>query len=173
MLYPVYRRWRVDYDYVNSLDADAKAWLAQFTDEYYGNDFGFDEPMHPEGPARRQRYSEYNPGNFDLYSFKASGGALGGLPRGELDAYHPGALGGPDLSATPQYERQEEYREALAEYRELLRKRKEWRLENNRRVRAGKDKLPADQALDDRIVLMQMCLHSIAVSEVGGTNEDI
>src|SRR5688572_22975843 len=82
-LYPVNRRWKVDYDYVNRLDDEAKAYLAQFTDEYYGNDFGFDEPMHPAGEERRERYRQYNAGTRDISSNRP----MYSLPAGDLDAF--------------------------------------------------------------------------------------
>lgn len=70
----------VDYDYVHKLDGGAKAWLAQFTNEYYGNKF-FPDParnLHTDTAKRpRQCYDNNNSRGRDAYGILKCAGKLG------------------------------------------------------------------------------------------------
>lgn len=58
--------WRVDQDYAERLSSDARRWLAEFNDAYYGADFRgvAEEPWTTE--ARRVVYRAKNAANRDL-----------------------------------------------------------------------------------------------------------
>lgn len=58
--------WRVDQDYAERLSNDARLWLAEFNDAYYGADFRgvAEEPWTTE--ARRVVYRAKNAANRDL-----------------------------------------------------------------------------------------------------------
>jgi hypothetical protein len=47
-------RWRIDFDYWDELDDDARAWLAKFVSEYYREAFD-DKPLHN---AEQRRYQK-------------------------------------------------------------------------------------------------------------------
>jgi hypothetical protein len=110
--HPLYRRWMLDFDYLEKLDDKSQTWLAQFSDEYYANDFDFDEPLIPDPAERRKVMRDLGRNARDVYSRKAAVGAMDYEP--ELGSREVG------LGPTPKYQNSPEYRAALAEYRKLL-----------------------------------------------------
>jgi hypothetical protein len=113
---PAARRWMQDYDYVSELNEADKAWLAQFSDEYYRVDFRYAEPMHATPEAQRERYSFQNASHRDLYNYKAFGGDLA-MGDASLPEQRASAT---DCVPTPPYLKGAEYRAALNEFRRLV-----------------------------------------------------
>jgi hypothetical protein len=78
-----YISWRMDMDYWKSLNPEERAWLRQFSDEYYMAKFPKEMPaLHPDnteveiiqynqvsmGTYRQERYSAYSAAQRDLYT---------------------------------------------------------------------------------------------------------
>lgn len=71
-------RWAVDYDYNDTLPADAKAWLAKFTREYYDGSVrkGDKDSLHITSALRRDCYNRKNLQNRDMHSIYNANGRI-------------------------------------------------------------------------------------------------
>jgi hypothetical protein len=121
-MYPKHYRWRVDYDYLDRLTPDEAAWLAQFTDEEVAGDFRYEEPFTEDQEARRAVWREKKRSE---RNFKSGFGEPSSLDTSADEvppaaAYHPEALGAPDLAPTPEYLSTLEYKDAVAALRDAI-----------------------------------------------------
>lgn len=66
-----------DYDYINELSEDEKAWLSKFTDEYLGANLSGSKPLHRTKALKKDCFDRNNSRNRDIYNIKAVNGALG------------------------------------------------------------------------------------------------
>ena len=60
--------WGVDYDYAHRLPPEARAWLGQFTDRFYGADFRGPSEGEWSEAAKRAQYRAKNAANRDIYA---------------------------------------------------------------------------------------------------------
>lgn len=108
MKYPRTVRELVDYDYADQLSEADRAFLEQFTEEYYGASFS-DDSIHDDA-QRRELYRVKNRRNQDIYGKSLRAGP----PKEDWEDTER------DWRATPEHLNSSEYQEALAEYRSHL-----------------------------------------------------
>jgi hypothetical protein len=111
-------QWQLECDYLHKLSDEDKAYLSQFNDEFHGAAFAEDKPIHNTVELRRERYRAKNHANADAYGLAAAGRRLDYMDdelAGKLSDRNER-----DQSPLPRYLESDEYREALAEFREHL-----------------------------------------------------
>ena len=104
-------RWQVDWDYLDKLNPEEKAWLARFADEYYDGSFKNDGGELHTKEQRRECYRKKNSANVDVYSIYDEGGALvrGDVPEREVEQVRNWQ--------TPEYLDDEDYKNARDGFR--------------------------------------------------------
>lgn len=139
MLHPAYRRWMLDADYLDQLSPEEQRWYAQFTDEHYAADFRYEEPLTKELADKRAAYGRQNANYRDLTSWAQAGQKLDAMPEDAEATY--------DATPTPEYLKDLEYADVVAQFRELV------------------DTPKRSPAQDAKLELLQTYLLSIARSE--------
>lgn len=113
--HPASVRWMVDFDYLDKLTDEERAWLAEFSDCHYGADFRHDPDKEWSTEERRATYIRKNAANADLYTAVAARSLVEPLEeRPDLEAREM------DVSPLPRYLDTPEYKDALKAYRETL-----------------------------------------------------
>lgn len=110
--FPQSVRWKVDQDYLARLTPEEKAWLSRFNDCFIGADFRGDDEKTWTKEERRVVYRAKNASGRDVYT---SGLVDVGrtIPERTVDFMD-------ETPVTPEYLKSQEYKEALAEFRQEI-----------------------------------------------------
>lgn len=146
--FPLSVREYVECDYLQVLNQEEIAWLARFNDRYHGADFRQDEGETAQ-EDRREAYRRKNAANNDLWAVtRATGLAITEtVLRSGHDKTRKAALdsvsseheldAGEIFEEPPEYLQSEEYKQALADLRELLPRNPRNKLVDSPRLRAA------------------------------------
>lgn len=118
---PLSVSWRIDADYLDSLSEKDREWYEDFCHKYYGADFRDDKDWTPE--ERREAFTDRNRANSDLVTFPVELESGAWVASTTLRAtYLERMAESPDrdMSESPSYLESEEYKQARADFRDLL-----------------------------------------------------
>jgi len=119
--------WKIDYDYLDKLSPEMRAWLSDFSDAHYSGDFRSQHGSTWFPHERREAYVAKNAANRDSYAIAAVSNRVSHIPdleratpSGKPREFDVAAPSPPDTRPVPEYLNSETYRAALEEYRASL-----------------------------------------------------